>query len=170
MKSKILLFIAVTVWAVYSFAQTENLKAIETVELDANKPIYLHIKTENLGPDFQCYYGFHLNETPFSVLFNLTPLNRENDFYFSNVYKFENADWDQADGYTFTSSVECWVLGDNKDAVTQAGEFSVQLFQDQNGRILFKDSFKGFYRVSVSDLWRNLHRENIRRVRFKVTK
>lgn len=165
MRLQIKLFLAAAIFSTTALAQYVT---TEIVQVNANKPVFLNVKTRNIGPQFQCYYGLTTGRgSAFPVFLNPTPLNIFNDFYFSNTYEFSFTDTGIINGFEFASIVECWILGEGSYLATSA-EFSVELKQEKNGPILFKDNFSGFVQRGRSDLWRSSPQETIKRIKFRL--
>lgn len=141
----------------------------QIIELDASKPIILNIQTRNLGPEFQCYYGFiaNKNQSAFPVILNTKKLDIDNNYEFSNMFEFLITDPQKIEGFEFASLVECWVTGE-KNILASSAQFTVELQQDKSGPVLFKDSFSGFIQNGNFDLWTKSPREVIKRIKFKL--
>jgi hypothetical protein len=140
----------------------------EIVRLEASKPIFLTVQTSNIGPDFQCYFGlkYGRNESVFPAILNSKKLNMTDSFNYSDTFEYSITDVEKLDGYEFASLVECWVS--EGDSMTSSGHFSIQLGQDKNGPVLFKDSFSGLIQQGNFNLWQSSPREFIKRIKFKL--
>ncbi|MFN8846026.1 MAG: hypothetical protein ACK5V3_14255 [Bdellovibrionales bacterium] len=165
MKLQIKSLFAIMMASTVSFAQSVT---TQVVRLDAGKPVFMSVRTNNIGPEFQCHYGLLAgrNESAFPGILNSKELRADDNFNFSDTFEFAIVDVKAVDGFEFTSLVECWLK--ERNTLTSFGQFSLQLKQDKAGPVLFEDSFSGFIQQGQFDLWKSSLREVTKRIQFKI--